>query len=87
MKSWVDKTAEQDNVWLVLVFHGIDGTDGSPKPLWSWKDYFGYINSKTGSLWVATFRDVSTFASHHATVHLSKMAMPFHAAQRSYGWS
>lgn len=31
MKSWVDKTAVQDNIWLVLVFHGVDGVGWKPK--------------------------------------------------------
>jgi peptidoglycan/xylan/chitin deacetylase (PgdA/CDA1 family) len=70
MKSWVDKTAEQDNVWLVLVFHGVDGIGWKPKTAAELKDYFGYINSKTGSLWVATFQDVGKYIRerHHATV-------------------
>jgi len=61
MKSWVDKTAKQDNVWLVLVFHGVDGIGWKPKTAAELKDYFGYINSKTGSLWVATFQDVGKY--------------------------
>ncbi len=61
MKSWVDKTAEQDNVWLVLVFHGVDGIGWKPKTGAELKDYFGYISSKTGALWVATFQDVGKY--------------------------
>ena len=70
MKSWVDKTAEKDNVWLVLVFHGVDGIGWKPKTAVELKDYFDYINSKTGSLWVATFQDVGKYIRerHHATV-------------------
>jgi peptidoglycan/xylan/chitin deacetylase (PgdA/CDA1 family) len=29
MKSWVDKTAAQGNIWLVLVFHGVMELDGN----------------------------------------------------------
>jgi peptidoglycan/xylan/chitin deacetylase (PgdA/CDA1 family) len=61
MKSWVDKTAEQDNLWLVLVFHGVDGIGWKPKTSAELKDYFGYINSKTAALWVATFQDVGKY--------------------------
>jgi hypothetical protein len=70
MKSWVDKTAEQDNLWLVLVFHGVDGIGWKPKTGAELKDYFGYINSKTGALWVATFQDVGKYIRErrHATV-------------------
>lgn len=31
MKSWVDITAAHDNIWLVLVFHGVDGIGWKPK--------------------------------------------------------
>jgi peptidoglycan/xylan/chitin deacetylase (PgdA/CDA1 family) len=70
MKSWVDRTSEQNNVWLVLVFHGVDGIGWKPITAAQLKDYFGYINSKTGSLWVATFQDVGKYIRErrHATV-------------------
>jgi peptidoglycan/xylan/chitin deacetylase (PgdA/CDA1 family) len=70
MKSWVDKTAEQDHLWLVLVFHGVDGIGWKPKTGAELKDYFAYINSKTGALWVATFQDVGKYIRErrHATV-------------------
>jgi hypothetical protein len=70
MKSWVDRTSEQNNVWLVLVFHGVDGIGWKPITAAQLRDYFGYINSKTGSLWVATFQDVGKYIRErrHATV-------------------
>jgi Polysaccharide deacetylase len=61
MKSWVDKTAAQGNVWLVLVFHGVDGVGWKPTTGAELKDYFAYINSKKQSLWVATFQDVAKY--------------------------
>jgi peptidoglycan/xylan/chitin deacetylase (PgdA/CDA1 family) len=61
MKSWVDKTAAQGNIWLVLVFHGVDGVGWKPKTGAELKEYFGYINSKKHSLWVATFQDVTKY--------------------------
>jgi len=61
MKSWVDKTAAQGNIWLVLVFHGVDGVGWKPKTGAELKDYFGYLNSKKQSLWVATFQDVTKY--------------------------
>jgi hypothetical protein len=61
MKSWVDKAAAQGNIWLVLVFHGVDGVGWKPKTSAELKDYFGYINSKRQSLWVATFQDVAKY--------------------------
>src|SRR5215467_9434061 len=61
MKSWVDKTAAQGNIWLVLVFHGVDGVGWKPKTSAELRDYFGYIHSKKQSLWVATFQDVAKY--------------------------
>lgn len=61
MKSWVDKTASQGNVWLVLVFHGVDGIGWKPKTGSELKDYFEYISAEKQSLWIATFQDVAKY--------------------------
>jgi len=61
MKSWVDKAAAQGNIWLVLVFHGVDGVGWKPKTGVELRDYFGYISSMKESLWVATFQDVAKY--------------------------
>ena len=70
MKSWVDKTAGQGNVWLVLVFHGVDGIGWKPKTGDDLNNYFAYIKSKEQSLWVATFQDVAKYLRErqHGTV-------------------
>jgi peptidoglycan/xylan/chitin deacetylase (PgdA/CDA1 family) len=61
MKSWIDKTAAQGNIWLVLVFHGVDGVGWKPITGAELKEYFEYINSKKQSIWVATFQDVTKY--------------------------
>lgn len=70
MKSWIDQTAEQGNIWLVLVFHGVDGVGWKPLTGAELKNYFEYLNSKNRSLWVATFQDVAKYIRErtHATV-------------------
>jgi hypothetical protein len=70
MKSWVDKTTVQGNIWLVLVFHGVDGIGWKPKSGADLKNYFSYIKSKEQSLWVATFQDVAKYVRErqHGTV-------------------
>ena len=70
MKSWVDKTAGQGNIWLVLVFHGVDGIGWKPKTGADLKNYFSYIKSREQSLWVATFQDVAKYLRErqHSTV-------------------
>jgi len=61
MRSWIDKTAAQGNIWLVLVFHGVDGVGWKPKTAAELRDYFGYIRSKEQSVWIATFQDVAKY--------------------------
>jgi peptidoglycan/xylan/chitin deacetylase (PgdA/CDA1 family) len=61
MKSWIDLIAGRDNIWLVLVFHGVDGIGWEPKTSGELREYFGYIKSKQRLLWVATFQDVTKY--------------------------
>ena len=61
MKSWIDTTAAQDNLWLVLVFHGVDGIGWEPLSSDLLRKYFRYIKSKEDDLWVATFGDVTKY--------------------------
>ena len=61
MRSWIDKTAAQGNIWLVLVFHGVDGVGWKPKTGTDLRDYFGYIHSQEQRVWVATFQDVAKY--------------------------
>lgn len=59
-KSWVDTTAVRDNMWLVLVFHGVDGIGWEALSSQYLEEYFQYIKSKD-ELWVATFGDVARY--------------------------
>jgi len=73
MKSWIDTTATHDNIWLVLVFHGVDGVGWKPKTNAELKEYFSYIKSKEDQLWVATFQDATKYMRErihsHATAY------------------
>ncbi|MGE5420726.1 MAG: polysaccharide deacetylase family protein [Chloroflexota bacterium] len=60
MKSWVDTTAAHDNMWLVLVFHGVDGIGWEALTSQYLEEYFSYIKSKD-ELWTATFGDVARY--------------------------
>ena len=70
MKSWVDTTAAHENIWLVLVFHGVDGIGWQPRTNADLKEYFSYIKSKEDRVWVATFQDVAKYMRErmHGTV-------------------
>ncbi len=61
MKAWVDTTATMENIWLVLVIHGIDGIGWEALTSESVDEYFQYIKSKEDKLWVATFADATKY--------------------------
>jgi hypothetical protein len=61
MKAWVDTTASMQNIWLVLVIHGIDGVGWEALTSESVDEYFQYIKSKENELWVATFADAAKY--------------------------
>jgi peptidoglycan/xylan/chitin deacetylase (PgdA/CDA1 family) len=61
MKSWVDTCINNDNIWLVLVFHGINGVGWEPRTDTELEEYFTYIKERTNQIWVATFADVTKY--------------------------
>lgn len=60
MKAWVDTATAQGNIWLVLVFHGIDGIGWEAVDSELLKTYFQYIKAENDA-WVATFGDVARY--------------------------
>lgn len=61
MKSWVDTSLAHDNIWLVLVFHGIDDIGWEPTPHEKLKEYFTYIKNRENNIWVAPFGNVARY--------------------------
>ena len=61
MKSWVDTCLVHDNIWLVLVFHGVNGIGWEPRTGTELNQYFSYINERNSQLWIATFADVTKY--------------------------
>ena len=61
MKSWIDTSLAHDNIWLVLVFHGIDNIGYEPTPHEKLKQYFEYIKSRENNIWVAPFGVVARY--------------------------
>jgi len=61
MKSWIDTSVAHNNIWLVLVFHGIDDLGWEPTPHEKLQEYFQYIKSKENNIWVAPFGDVARY--------------------------
>jgi len=74
MESWVDTTLAHDNIWLVLVFHGVDGLGYEPLPHELLDTYFQYIKKHEDSLCVANFSDVAKYMRErmHASINADK---------------
>lgn len=79
MKSWVDTTLVHDKIWLVLVFHGVDGLGYEALPHELLDTYFQYIKQHEDSLWIANFSDVAKYMRErmHASVNTDKKADRF----------
>ena len=79
MKSWVDTVASRDNMWLVLVFHGVDGIGWEPKTGAELGEYFVYIKSLGEKVWVATFQDAAKYMRERmrAEVHVRTVGESF----------
>ena len=61
MKSWIDTTSVNNNIWLVLVFHGVDGIGWEALASNLLEEYFRYMKSNENNLWIATFGDVTRY--------------------------
>jgi peptidoglycan/xylan/chitin deacetylase (PgdA/CDA1 family) len=79
MKSWVDTTLAHDNIWLVLVFHGVDGLGYEALPHELLDTYFQYIKMHEKNLWVANFSDVAKYMRErmHASITTRKTGSHF----------
>ena len=61
MKGWIDTTMNHDNIWLVLVIHGVEDLGWEPKTREELKEYFAFMKSTEDKLWIETFRDVTKY--------------------------
>jgi peptidoglycan/xylan/chitin deacetylase (PgdA/CDA1 family) len=61
MASWIDTCLAHEDIWLVLVFHGIDGVGWEAIPGDTIRSFFRTIKSHEEDLWIATFRDVAKY--------------------------
>ena len=73
MKSWVDTCTVHDNIWLVLVFHGVDGIGWEPKTGAELNEYFNYMKEKETYLWIATFADVTKYIRERKNTVISSI--------------
>ncbi|MFC3879796.1 polysaccharide deacetylase family protein [Algoriphagus namhaensis] len=73
MKSWIDTTLNHDNIWLVLVIHGVENLGWEPKTRDELKEYFSFMKTTQNDLWIDTFREVTKYirARQNSTVKSS----------------
>jgi peptidoglycan/xylan/chitin deacetylase (PgdA/CDA1 family) len=76
MESWVDTTCANKDMWLVLVFHGIDSLGWEWTPIPKLEEYFNYIVAREEKVWIATFGDVTKYMREreHATLNTAMVA-------------
>lgn len=74
MKSWIDTCLVNDNIWLVLVFHGVEGRGWEPKTKEELSEYFNYIYSHLDKLWIATFKDVTKYIRERMTAEIETVS-------------
>ena len=74
MTSWIDTTLAHNNIWLVLVFHGVDGLGYEALPHELLDTYFHYIKKNEDKLWVATFSEVAKYMRERMHTDVSAMA-------------
>lgn len=73
MKSWVDTCVVHNNIWLVLVFHGIDGIGWEPRTGAELEEYFNYMNERISYLWVGTFADVTKYIRERKNTEITSV--------------
>lgn len=71
MKAWVDTVLVHDNVWLTLVFHGVDEVGWSAMPHERIEAFLEYIKEKEDDVWVATFGDATRYMRERMGAELS----------------
>lgn len=61
MKAWTDTVMANENIWLVLVIHGVEDYGWEPLTTQELKEYFGDMKANKDSVWIATFGDVTKY--------------------------
>ena len=61
MRGWVDATSADDNIWLVLVIHGVEGIGWEPIARPTLAGFFDHLAASHDRVWVATFQDVTKY--------------------------
>ncbi|TXE12310.1 polysaccharide deacetylase family protein [Algoriphagus aquimarinus] len=71
MKAWTDTVNAHDNIWLVLVIHGVEDYGWEPLKREELKQYFGDVKENEDAVWVATFGDVTKYLRQRKATTIS----------------
>jgi len=71
MESWINTTSTNENIWLVLVIHGVEDFGWEPKTENELREYFVYMKSKEPEVWIGTFGDVTKYLRERKATQLS----------------
>jgi peptidoglycan/xylan/chitin deacetylase (PgdA/CDA1 family) len=82
MEEWVDRAVARENVWLVLVFHGIEGLGWEALPREEVDAYLTYVAERRERLWVATFQDAGKYVRERTHARVATEAGPDHVVVR-----
>jgi len=73
MKAWIDTCTAHNNIWLVLVFHGVDDIGWEAIEGDTLEAYFKYIKSNENEVWVATFKDVAKYVRERMNAEINSI--------------
>jgi peptidoglycan/xylan/chitin deacetylase (PgdA/CDA1 family) len=76
MVQWIDTAASRDNIWLVLVFHGVEGIGWEALPASELEEYFDAISARRERLWIATFQEVGKYVRERTHARVQATATP-----------
>jgi peptidoglycan/xylan/chitin deacetylase (PgdA/CDA1 family) len=81
-RGWIDTTAGDDNIWLVLVIHGVEGIGWEAIPRATLAVFFDHLAAARDKVWVATFQDVTKYMRErqHARVQTRTVDAALHVS-------
>ena len=68
MKAWIDTTLNHDNIWLVLVIHGVDNLGWEAKTRAELKDYFSFMKTTEDKSFGSRLSEMSPNTFRHAKI-------------------
>ncbi|UZD24151.1 polysaccharide deacetylase family protein [Algoriphagus halophytocola] len=71
MKAWTDTVRAHDNIWLVLVIHGVEDYGWEPIKRDELVQYFADLKENEEAIWIGTFGDVTKYLRERKATKIS----------------